>query len=144
MVGPCRPVMRDGKVMLDSAGNPVARRQPSAWVQVFAVALSQTKNTMKMLSVLTSPQLKRDYTVVIGKEQVVGLHGEVTIEAVTSSPETREGNRPTFQIGGEGAAGPGAGWAGPATDHRRETPPRPGRRRSRVPTTRAVPRRACR
>ena len=101
MVGPCRPVVKDGKVMLDDAGNPVARRQSSAWVQVFAVALAQTKNTMKMFSVLASPQLKRDYTVVIGKEQVVGLHGEVTIEAVTSSPETREGNRPTFQIGNE-------------------------------------------
>ncbi len=104
MVGPCRPVVKDGKVVLDDAGNPVARRQSSAWVQVFAVALSQTKNTMKMFSVLASPQLKRDYTVVIGKEQVVGLHGEVTIEAVTSSPETREGNRPTFQIGNEALA----------------------------------------
>lgn len=104
MVGPCRPVVKDGKVVLDDAGNPVARRQSSAWVQVFAVALAQTKNTMKMFSVLASPQLKRDYTVVIGKEQVVGLHGEVTIEAVTSSPETREGNRPTFQIGNEALA----------------------------------------
>jgi len=104
MVGPCRPVVKDGKVVLDDAGNPVARRQSSAWVQVFAVALSQTKNTMKMFSVLASPQLKRDYTVVIGKEQVVGLHGEVAIEAVTSSPETREGNRPTFQIGNEALA----------------------------------------
>ena len=101
MVGPCRPVVKDGKVVLDDAGNPVARRQSSAWVQVFAVAKDQTKNTMKMFAVLASPQLKRDYAVVIGKEQVVGLHGEVTIEAVTSSPETREGNRPTFQIGNE-------------------------------------------
>ena len=85
MVGPCRPVVKDGKVVLDDAGNPVARRQSSAWVQVFAVALAQTKNTMKMFSVLASPQLRRDYAVVVGKEQVVGLHGEVTIEAVTSS-----------------------------------------------------------
>lgn len=59
-----------------------------------------TKNTMSMFGVLASPRLKKDYGVVVGKEQVVASGGGM-IEAVTSAPATMEGNRPTFQVGNE-------------------------------------------
>ena len=95
MVGPCR------FSHWDEGGNPVGRPEYNAWVQVMAVSKDQTKNTMRMFAVLASEKLKRDYNVVIGKEQMTALRGQRLAEAVTSSPETREGNRPTFQIGGE-------------------------------------------
>lgn len=95
MVGPCR------FSHWGPDGKPVAKVQRSAWVQVMAVAKDQTKNTMKMFGVLVSDRMKAQYGVVVGKEQVMAKQGECTIEAVTSSPETREGNRPTFQIGNE-------------------------------------------
>ena len=95
MVGPCR------FSHWDEDGNPVGRPEYNAWVQVMAVSKDQTKNTMRMFAVLASEKLKHDYNVVIGKEQMTALRGQRLVEAVTSSPETREGNRPTFQIGGE-------------------------------------------
>jgi hypothetical protein len=95
MVGPCR------LDHWDEHGDPVGRAEPAAWVQVMAVAKAQTKNTMKMFATLVGPRMRTDYHVVVGKEQVVALGGERTIEAVTSAPATMEGNRPTFQIGGE-------------------------------------------
>ena len=98
MVGPCR------FSRWDEGGNPVGRPEYNAWVQVMAVSKDQTKNTMRMFAVLASEKLKRDYNVVIGKEQMTALRGQRLVEAVTSSPETREGNRPTFQIGNEALA----------------------------------------
>ena len=98
MVGPCR------FSHWDEDGNPVGRPEYSAWVQVMAVSKDQTKNTMRMFAVLASERLKSDYNVVIGKEQMTALRGQRLVEAVTSSPETREGNRPTFQIGNEALA----------------------------------------
>lgn len=95
MIGPCR------FDHWDEGGTPVGRSERSSWVQIAAVAKSQTKNTMKMFATLVSPEMKRDYGVVVGKEQVVALAGERLIEAVTSAPATMEGNRPTFQIGNE-------------------------------------------
>ena len=95
MVGPCR------FSHWDEGGNPVGRPEYNAWVQVMAVSKDQTKNTMRMFAVLASEKLKSDYNVVIGKEQMTALRGQRLVEAVTSSPETREGNRPTFQIGNE-------------------------------------------
>ena len=95
MVGPCR------FSHWDEGGNPVGRPEYNAWVQVMAVSKDQTKNTMRMFAVLASEKLKSDYNVVIGKEQMTALRGQRLAEAVTSSPETREGNRPTFQIGNE-------------------------------------------
>ena len=101
MVGPCRPLIRDGSICLDKEGRVVGRREHAAWVVVAAVSKKQTRNTMLMFSTLVSKAMKRDYGVVVGKEQVVALSGESFIESVTSSPETMEGNRPTFQIGNE-------------------------------------------
>lgn len=101
LCGPCRPVRnRDGSLALDEGGNLRGRRETAPWISIAAVAKSQTKNTMTMFGVLASPRLKRDYGVVVGKEQVVASGGGM-IEAVTSAPATMEGNRPTFQIGNE-------------------------------------------
>src|SRR5690606_2392714 len=95
------PLIRDGSICLDKEGRVVGRREHAAWVVVAAVSKKQTRNTMLMFSTLVSKAMKRDYGVVVGKEQVVALSGESFIESVTSSPETMEGNRPTFQIGNE-------------------------------------------
>lgn len=101
LCGPCRPVVVDGSLALDERGRPLGRREQSAWVTIAAVSKRQTKNTMLMFAVLVSPRMKREYGVVVGKEQVIALSGTSFIESVTSSPETMEGNRPTFQIGNE-------------------------------------------
>lgn len=101
LCGPCRPVTVDGRLALGQDGRPLARREEAAWVTVAAVSKSQTKNTMTMFAVLVSPRMKAEYNVAVGKEQVYAFGGLSFIEAVTSSPATMEGNRPTFQIGNE-------------------------------------------
>lgn len=101
LCGPCRPVVIDGSIALDGDGRVAARPEASPWITVAATSKSQTKNTMLMFNILVTPRMKREYGVVVGKEQVVALSGGAFIEAVTSSPETMEGNRPTFQIGNE-------------------------------------------
>jgi hypothetical protein len=68
---------------------------------VAAVSKAQTRNTMSLFPGLVSTKMKSTYGVVVGKEQVVALAGARSILAVTSSPTTLEGNRPTFSIGNE-------------------------------------------
>jgi len=104
LLGPCRPELDDdGNLVLDERGNPVGRQETAAWISIAAVSKKQTKNTMLVFGAIVSKKMKADYGVVVGKEQVVAnVDGTVhQIEAVTSSPETMEGNRPTAVVGNE-------------------------------------------
>ncbi|PSL04124.1 phage terminase large subunit-like protein [Haloactinopolyspora alba] len=78
-------------------GQPVARRVESAWVSIAAVSQSQTRNTMRLLPSLMSPELIAEFGIDVGKEILYAAGGHM-LEAVTSSYRTLEGNRTTFTI----------------------------------------------
>lgn len=88
-LGPCRVAYMDGD-------QPVATDCPTAWVQLPAVSLKQTKNTMRLMPGLISPEARAHYRVQVGKETIWAMGDERLIEAVTSSPTTLEGARATF------------------------------------------------
>jgi hypothetical protein len=87
--GPCRFAGWDGD-------HPVATDKPAAWVQSAATSLTQTKNTMRLFPSLWTPDARDRFRMQILKETVHGLGDDRLIEAVTSSPATLEGGRPTF------------------------------------------------
>jgi hypothetical protein len=78
-------------------GQPVGQRVESAWVSVTAVSQSQTRNTMRLLPSMMSPELIAEYGIDVGKEVLYAAGGHL-LEAVTSSYRTLEGNRTTFTI----------------------------------------------
>lgn len=80
---------------------PVGRDNDRAWVQVVAVSLEQTKNTMKLFPSLISPEARLRYGIQVGKENVWGLGDTRQIQAVTSSPMAIEGGRPTLIVRNE-------------------------------------------
>lgn len=88
--GPCRPwdLGEDGFVL----GFP----EPEPWVQIAATSQEQTQNTMRVFPSMVTPELARDYGVVVGKEKIhIGVNGGL-IEAVTNSPAAMEGKRPSL------------------------------------------------
>jgi phage terminase large subunit-like protein len=85
----------------DKNGNPVGKPRHAAWVQVAAVSQEQTKNTFSLFPVMISAELKADYSLDINKTIIYANDSSCRIEAVTSSPASMEGNRPTFVIRNE-------------------------------------------
>lgn len=109
MLGPCRfshwaeedDVSEEDRIDL---GDPVGMENEVGWVQVVAVSAEQTKNTMKLLPAMISRQLMAEHGMTkldIGKTFISAYGGSRVIEAVTSSPATLEGGRPTFVIRNE-------------------------------------------
>lgn len=80
---------------------PVGREEPSAWIQIVAVAERQTENTMKLFPSLISVEARRHYGIQVGKTSVYGLADTRQIQAITSNPLTAEGGRPTLVIRNE-------------------------------------------
>lgn len=91
LCGPCR---FDG---FDAHGVPVAKPQPSAWIQVAAVSKDQTRNTMTLFPGMFGPDAIDTYGIDVGKE-IIHTRAGGRIEAVTSSPRALEGGRPSFTI----------------------------------------------
>ena len=79
-------------------GTPVGRPHPNPWVQVAAVSKDQTRNTMKVFPTVISEKLKADYQLDVGIEQIRGMGGRGTLEAVTSNHRALEGGRITFCV----------------------------------------------
>ncbi len=96
-VGPCRFGGWDGE-------NPIAVPHPAAWIQTAAVAKEQTRNTMTLFPGMLSRRAIEEYEIDLGKEIIYAHHGRRRIEAVTSSPRTLEGGRPTFVLKNEALA----------------------------------------
>lgn len=88
-VGPCRFGGWDAR------GLPVAVPHRSSWVQITAVNITQTKNTMTLFPGMMSRSMIDDYGIDPGKEIIHSRAGG-RIEAVTSSPRAIEGARPSF------------------------------------------------
>lgn len=95
LLGPCR------FAEWGADGQPLATDSPEAWVQTAAVALEQTRNTMRLFPSLFTQEATRRYRLQIGREVIHALRDERTMQAVTSSPKTLEGNRPTFVLANE-------------------------------------------
>lgn len=89
MVGPCTV----GDMV---RGQPVGVPHLDPWVQITAVSLEQTKNTMRLLPTLVAPKLIELQGLAIGKESAYA--GNKLLQAVTSSPATLQGARATFVL----------------------------------------------
>lgn len=91
LIGPCR-------VADMVEGHPIGRENNEAWVQTAAVSLEQTKNTMRLLPGMITPECRSRFGVAPAKETVYA-HGDTRfMQAVTSSPTTLEGARATFVL----------------------------------------------
>ena len=110
MLGPCRFshwAEEDDDLVLQGVlqpGDPVGEEVEDAWIQVAAVNLDQTRNTMKLFPGMITPQLMKAHGMTkldIGKGVIYAHRGQRTIEAVTSSPRALEGGRATFVIRNE-------------------------------------------
>lgn len=102
-VGPCRfdTVADDGNEWDVPAGQPLGRQHPAAWVQIAAVSQEQTRNTMTLFPQIFAKRALAEFRIDLGKEIIYADKGRARIEAVTSSPRTLEGGRPTFTSMGE-------------------------------------------
>jgi hypothetical protein len=89
MVGPCLV----GDMV---KGHPIGKPHHDPWVQIAAVSLEQTKNTMRLLPNLVSSETRGEYDLMIGKESAYS--GNRFLQAVTSSPATLQGARATFVL----------------------------------------------
>ena len=81
-------------------GTPRVIPHSSPWIQVAAVSKDQTRNTMTLFPGLFTPQAKQEYSLEIGKEIIYSKIGKNVgrIEAVTSSPRSLEGSRPSLVV----------------------------------------------
>lgn len=97
-IGPCRPQFNDdGSLYLGADGQPVAVPHPKPWIQVAAVNISQTQNTFAYFSGLLSEPVREQYGVSLGRETAFSETGG-KVQAVTSSPRSLEGARPSFVV----------------------------------------------
>ncbi len=104
-VGPCRFAGWAARDMPElgfvQQGDPIGRPHPRAWIQVAAVSLKQTQNSMKLFLGNFTDECMAEHGIDIGKESIYAYGGQKAIEAVTSSPKSLEGNRPTLVIKNE-------------------------------------------
>lgn len=83
----------------DGTKRPVAEVEGAPWIQIAAVSQEQTRNTFSLFSGMCSEELKETYGLELHRTLIYS-NGRVTgqIQAVTSSPHSLEGNRPTLVI----------------------------------------------
>lgn len=85
-------------------GGVVGKPVSMPWVQIAAVSLTQTENTMRMVRAMVSkqnaPLLHQDYDLDVGKLKVF-VKPEGTLEVITSAAATAEGAESTFIVGDE-------------------------------------------
>lgn len=100
LLAPVRLSHFDPNVPGGCVGKPV--HMP--WVQIAAVSLDQTENTMRHVRAMCAPQnapeLHRDYDLDVGKTQIF-VAPEGKLETITSSAATAEGAEVTCVIGDE-------------------------------------------
>jgi phage terminase large subunit-like protein len=81
-------------------GKISAQPHSAPWVQTVAVSLEQTKNTMRVFPGLFGEDYAKSNGITVQKIQVEAPPIKL-IQAVTSSPGTIEGGRPTFILANE-------------------------------------------
>lgn len=77
---------------------PVGTMHPAPWIQIAAVSREQTKTTMTLLPGMIPDPTKKEYALNPGKEIWYVRGGLGRIEAVTSSPRSLEGSRPSLVV----------------------------------------------
>jgi hypothetical protein len=82
-------------------GSPIAVEHPAPWVQIAAVSITQTRNTMRVFPGLFSQAAIDRWSIDVNKEIIYARGGRAVIEAVTSSPLALEGGRATFTLKNE-------------------------------------------
>lgn len=84
----------------DEAGRPVGKPEHNPWIQIAAVSLDQTVNTMDMVrGMLVASPLVQQLGLDIGKTIVQFKSGRPgKIEPVATNSVTLEGGRPTFAV----------------------------------------------
>lgn len=102
LVGPCRFKcwrLPDGELsdLWAEGAEPVGKDNRTAYIQVAAVSLDQTENTMDLFSGLMTPEFIERFKIDLGKQVIYAMTGR-KIKAVTSSPRSLEGKRPSFVI----------------------------------------------
>lgn len=97
----CGPARFERWIDRDGLMLPKAREVVDAWVSISGTSKEQTKNTMAMIPQLVTPKLKAKYALEVNKQITYAYGGVRRLEVTSTSPATAEGNRPTFQIGGE-------------------------------------------
>lgn len=65
------------------------------------VLTHNTQNTMLLFHGLFTAACMAEHSIDLGKEKIYAYHGQRQIQAVTSSPRTLEGGRPTFVVKNE-------------------------------------------
>jgi hypothetical protein len=103
-VGPCRFAgwaMHDQPDDGIEKGDPVGKPHPRAWVQIAAVSLEQTNNTMLLFQGQFTHECIVKHSIDLGKQTIYAYGGKKQIKAVTSNPAALEGNRPTLVIKNE-------------------------------------------
>ena len=109
-IGPCRFSHWATQGDVDAAakqgrdvqpGDPIARDERAAWVQLAAVSEDQTKNTAALFPALLSDLARQTYDVELNKEKSYAQGGTKRLEIISSSSRSIEGNRPTFIIRNE-------------------------------------------
>lgn len=96
LCGPCRCRGIDPRT-----DEPIAIEHPAPWIQIAAVNLDQTRNSMAIFPGLFTPDAIAKYKLDIGKEKIYAHGGRGRIEAVTSSARALEGGRPSCVIADE-------------------------------------------
>lgn len=82
-------------------GTPIVVDNPAAWIQTVGVAKDQTKNTMTLFPGLFTRAARETFDIDVAQTIIYAYGGARRIEAITSSPDTSEGNRPTFILQNE-------------------------------------------
>ena len=100
LCGPVRPVIQDGHLVLNEDGQPLGQPAAAPWIQIAAVSQDQTRNTFTLFPAMASEALREEYGIEIHKTIIYSRDGGM-VEAVTSSPLSMEGKRPTFVIKNE-------------------------------------------
>lgn len=97
------PTTMCGPVHFDrfEGDRPIGREDPNAWVDVVAVSQEQTVNTMSLLPSMIGEAARRQYGFQTGKLTVWAMNDTRRARAVTSSPLTLEGGRPSLIIRNE-------------------------------------------
>lgn len=97
------PTTMCGPVHFDrfEGDRPIGREDPNAWVDVAAVSQEQTKSTMTLLPSMIGEAARRQYGFQTGKVSAWAMNDTRQARAVTSSPMTLEGGRPSLIIRNE-------------------------------------------
>lgn len=85
----------------ETGARPVGRPHPAAYVQVTAVSLDQTENTLMCFQAMVPQRTREEYRLDIQKEIIYANGGRQKLKAVAASFRAAEGGRVSFAVLGE-------------------------------------------